>query len=62
MTWPRNNAAWWRAKITRNQIRDVDTDARLCAAGWAVVRLWEHEDLMLAAARIAMAVRGRVTR
>lgn len=49
----RANAAWWRAKAARNRARDADTDARLRAAGWAVVRLWEHDDPRLAAALVA---------
>jgi DNA mismatch endonuclease (patch repair protein) len=40
-TWPKANAEWWRAKIEANRRRDRDTDARLEAAGWEVVRIWE---------------------
>lgn len=43
MTWPKSNPDWWRAKIEANRRRDEDTDARLIAAGWRVVRIWEHE-------------------
>jgi DNA mismatch endonuclease (patch repair protein) len=43
-TAPRKNVLWWREKLRRNQIRDRDTDQRLRAEGWLVVRLWEHED------------------
>src|SRR5690242_2852421 len=39
-TWPKNNADFWRAKIMANQERDRDTDARLRAHGWEVVRVW----------------------
>jgi DNA mismatch endonuclease, patch repair protein len=56
-TWPRANAAWWRAKIEGNAARDRDTDARLTAAGWAVLRFWEHEGAAGAAAAVARAVR-----
>ncbi len=42
-TSPRNNAQWWTDKLAANVIRDRDTDARLDAAGWTVVRVWEHE-------------------
>ena len=42
-TWPKANAEWWKAKIEANQQRDRDTDARLEAAGWRVVRIWECE-------------------
>jgi DNA mismatch endonuclease (patch repair protein) len=55
-TWPRNNAEFWRGKIEGNVRRDRDTDARLEAEGWTVVRVWEHEAPADAAARIAGAV------
>ncbi|WP_287118250.1 very short patch repair endonuclease [Mesorhizobium sp.] len=56
-TSPTNNAAWWRAKIDANVARDRDTDARLVESGWTVVRIWEHEDLSVAADRIEALVR-----
>lgn len=40
---PRANSDWWRWKIDRNRTRDADTDRQLEAAGWSVVRVWEHE-------------------
>jgi DNA mismatch endonuclease (patch repair protein) len=55
-TWPKHNADFWRAKIERNVERDRDTDARLAAEGWHVVRVWEHEDADAAVARIERAV------
>jgi DNA mismatch endonuclease, patch repair protein len=55
-TWPRANAAWWRAKIERNQARDHDTVCRLAAAGWTVVTVWEHESPTDAADRVVMAL------
>ncbi|MER7764040.1 very short patch repair endonuclease [Streptomyces sp. NPDC097619] len=58
-TWPKNNAAFWREKIEKNRARDEDTDARLAAAGWLAVRIWEHESAEPAAARIAELVRAR---
>jgi DNA mismatch endonuclease (patch repair protein) len=58
-TSPKNNAAWWRAKIDANIARDRDTDARLRKAGWIVVRVWEHEDLLAAANRIESEVRAK---
>ena len=56
-TWPRNNAAFWREKIETNVARDRDTDARLAAEGWTVIRVWEHEAPAEAAKRIEAAVR-----
>lgn len=38
------NNWYWPEKIARNQERDADTDQRLRAAGWAVIRCWEHEN------------------
>ncbi|KYF96095.1 very short patch repair endonuclease [Sorangium cellulosum] len=58
-TWPKQNADFWRAKILANQERDRDTDARLRADGWEVVRVWAHERPNEAALRIAEVVRGR---
>lgn len=60
-TWPRNNAGFWRRKIEDNVSRDLDTNARLSADGWAVIRVWEHEPPHLAAERIAQVVSGRAT-
>jgi len=60
-TWPKANAAWWRAKIETNQRRDEDTDRRLAEAGWHVIRIWEHESPMEAADRIVEAVAHRTT-
>jgi DNA mismatch endonuclease, patch repair protein len=37
------NGWYWPGKIARNQRRDRDTDQALLTAGWAVVRIWEHE-------------------
>ncbi len=48
----RANATYWSAKIAANQARDRDTDARLTAAGWAVLRIWEHEPPGSAADRV----------
>lgn len=58
-TWPRQNAAFWRAKIEANMARDADTNKRLRANGWKVVRIWAHESPERAAARIATIVAKR---
>lgn len=55
---PRSNTQWWRDKLQRNVERDRDTDARLAAAGWTVLRVWEHEELENAAGRVTAAVRA----
>lgn len=58
-TWPKANAAWWRAKLLTNRRRDRDTDRRLLKAGWLVLRFWEHEDAGKAARTIAKTVTAR---
>lgn len=55
-TQPKSNAAWWAEKIQNNIHRDRDTDQRLAADGWTVIRVWEHEAPETAADQIAAAV------
>ncbi|MDF0531230.1 very short patch repair endonuclease [Tsukamurella sp. 8F] len=55
----KTNAGFWAEKVRANHARDRDTDARLAAAGWFVVRVWEHEDPEDAARMVEDAVRGR---
>lgn len=50
---PVTRSEWWAEKIESNLARDADTVARLTAAGWAVVVVWEHDDPVSAAAMIA---------
>ncbi|WP_371799594.1 very short patch repair endonuclease [Streptomyces sp. NBC_01707] len=57
-TQPKANAEWWRQKLDRNMARDVETTAHLTAAGWTVLRFWEH----VPAANVAAAVRTVVDR
>lgn len=40
---PRNNSAYWRAKLKRNRQRDRQTTQSLMAEGYRVLRFWEHE-------------------
>ena len=56
----RRNSDFWTAKIQGNVSRDADTDSRLRAAGWQVIRIWEHEPPAEAAGRIRAAVRQHV--
>lgn len=53
------NSEFWRDKIATNQERDQETGRLLREAGWIVIRVWEHENMAVAAARIADIVRGR---
>ncbi|WP_439923642.1 very short patch repair endonuclease [Nitrobacter sp. JJSN] len=57
-SWPKSNAQFWRDKIETNRARDVDTDRRLSASGWHVIRVWAHERACEAAERIENVVRG----
>ena len=41
-TWPKQNAAFWRAKILANRARDRAVGRELRARGWRVLRLWQH--------------------
>jgi DNA mismatch endonuclease (patch repair protein) len=57
-TSPRTNSGYWRAKLDRNVDRDRRNDEALAAAGWAVMRLWEHEDPADAARRVELRYRA----
>ena len=56
---PKTNSGYWSPKIEGNRLRDRDTDARLVAAGWLVLRFWEHEDPAACADKIIKAVSMR---
>lgn len=43
-TLPKVNQHFWREKIAANVSRDIDTTQRLEAAGWTVLRFWEHDE------------------
>lgn len=49
----KSNAEWWSTKIAGNRARDADTTATLEAAGWRVLRFWEHENPDVAADEVA---------
>lgn len=50
------NAWYWPAKIARNRERDSDSNARLVANGWLVVRVWEHETVEAGVERVEAAL------
>jgi DNA mismatch endonuclease (patch repair protein) len=54
----RTHSEYWTEKIAANRVRDEDTDHRLTALGWTVMRIWEHEDMVVAANRVEIAVRS----
>ena len=56
---PNANRQWWKAKIAANRARDADTDRVLEELDWSSIRVWEHDDVVLAADRIEKLVRER---
>jgi DNA mismatch endonuclease (patch repair protein) len=54
----KQNADYWGPKFVRNRERDLETNELLAAAGWQVLRFWEHEPPAEVAAAIIAAVRG----
>lgn len=57
-TRPVANAGFWADKIEANLARDRDTDRLLRAAGWTVLRFWEHEDPEACAESLVGVVEG----
>ena len=64
---PTSNAHYWGPKLERNVARDRANDRELTAAGWTVVRIWEHVPIRDAVATVEAAldststVRGKST-
>ncbi|MEU5156360.1 very short patch repair endonuclease [Glycomyces sp. NPDC021274] len=48
----RTNAEYWSEKVRRNRERDAETTEVLQAAGWTVIRVWEHESVTDAALQV----------
>ena len=40
---PKANRSYWAPKLKKNRERDKEADVSLRAAGWRVLRIWEHE-------------------
>lgn len=57
-TKPRHNTAYWTEKLARNAARDERVQLGLEAAGWVVLRFWEHERADDIVNAVASAVRG----
>jgi len=55
-TRPAANTWYWEPKLARNVERDRAADAALIAAGWQVVRIWEHVTLGAAVAAVTEAL------
>lgn len=56
---PKENGAWWKAKLDANVERDRRHERELASAGWHVLRFWEHEDAGAAADEIERIVLKR---
>ena len=41
--WPKNNAAFWKEKITGNVVRDQKNYEKLRNLGWRIITIWECE-------------------
>lgn len=54
---PKANSDYWAPKLRRNIDRDRQVDETLMSSGWQVIRIWEHDDIEVAAARIETAVK-----
>jgi len=54
---PTTNTTYWSPKLQRNVDRDRAVNAALAASGWQVVRIWVHEPLEAACARVIHAVK-----
>lgn len=53
---PKDQGGYWAAKLARNVARDRRNDAALSAAGWLVVRVWEHEPTLEGVERVREAL------
>lgn len=49
---PKSNIRYWAPKLQANVDRDRRVDIALRAAGWSVIRCWEHEDPLEVADRV----------
>jgi DNA mismatch endonuclease (patch repair protein) len=58
-TKPAANDAWWARKLAGNVERDAATTAHLEAAGWRVIRVWEHEAPVEVAEELLRVVRSQ---
>lgn len=57
---PTVNEWYWAPKLRRTMERDAAANAALAAAGWRVVRVWEHMSLAEAVAAVVAALDGQV--
>lgn len=57
-TSPRANSHYWGPKLDRNVARDRRVDQALRAAGWTVIRIWEHVAAEEAAALVIASLKA----
>ncbi len=43
ISWEHKLSDFWKAKISKNRQRDAENLQKLRAAGWTVIRIWQHE-------------------
>jgi DNA mismatch endonuclease (patch repair protein) len=55
---PGSNQTYWDDKFIRNRRRDRQVSRKLAAAGWTVIRLWEHS--LSADRKVAEKIRGKL--
>jgi len=56
---PQANTDYWHPKLEGNVLRDRAVNEALSKEGWRVLRVWEHENPIEAAGRIAVALEAR---
>ena len=56
---PATNVDYWVPKLERNVERDEETNDLLKKEGWRVIRIWENQDPVASARRIAKEVENR---
>jgi len=56
---PVRNGEFWADKVRSNMARDAETTATISAAGWVVLRFWEHESAADICERIIQNVEHR---
>jgi DNA mismatch endonuclease, patch repair protein len=56
---PGTNTSYWLPKLQRNVERDRETDLLARQAGWTIIRVWEHEEPVDAADRVAAGLNSR---
>jgi DNA mismatch endonuclease, patch repair protein len=56
---PQDPNGYWARKLGRNVERDRRNERALKAAGWLVLRIWEHDDVGGAALAVQAAVISR---